>query len=75
MTVVLGFRDWAANAEPDMTPSSASPNAAAIELKRHGITDVTIVAGGGAKAVDLGEETMDGFVGRLDSNLKHAAAA
>jgi FMN-dependent NADH-azoreductase len=40
-----------------------------------GITDVTIVAGGGAKAVDLGEETMDGFVGRLDSNLKHAAAA
>lgn len=40
-----------------------------------GITDVTIVAGGGAKAVDLGEETMNGFIGKLDSNLKHAAAA
>ncbi|PVY30445.1 FMN-dependent NADH-azoreductase [Paraburkholderia silvatlantica] len=40
-----------------------------------GITDVTIVAGGGAKAVDLGEETMEGFVGKLDSSLLHAAAA
>jgi FMN-dependent NADH-azoreductase len=40
-----------------------------------GITDLTIVAGGGAKAVDLGEETMDGFVGKLDPDLKHAAAA
>lgn len=40
-----------------------------------GITDVTIVAGGGAKAVDLGEETMDGFVGKLDSKIKHAAVA
>jgi FMN-dependent NADH-azoreductase len=40
-----------------------------------GITDVTIVAGGGAKAVDLGEESMDSFIGNLDSSLKHAAAA
>lgn len=39
-----------------------------------GITDVTVVAGGGAKAVDLGEATMDGFVGRLQPEL-HAAAA
>ncbi|MGG1948592.1 NAD(P)H-dependent oxidoreductase [Trinickia sp. NRRL B-1857] len=40
-----------------------------------GITDVTIVAGGGAKAVDLGEATMDGFVGNLDPDLKQAATA
>lgn len=38
-----------------------------------GITDVTVIAGGGAKVVDLGEETMEGFVGKLDSNLKQAA--
>lgn len=40
-----------------------------------GVTDVTIVAGGGAKAVDLGETTMDGFLGNLDSDLKQAATA
>lgn len=40
-----------------------------------GITDVTIVAGGGAKAVDLGEATMDSFVGQLALNLEQAAAA
>ena len=40
-----------------------------------GITDVTIVAGGGAKAVDLGEATMDGFIDRLEIQLKHAAVA
>ena len=40
-----------------------------------GITDVTIVAGGGAKAVDMGEATMDSFVGTLVSNLEQAAAA
>ena len=39
-----------------------------------GITDVAVVAGGGAKAVDLGEETMDSFVGKLGSDLEHAAA-
>jgi FMN-dependent NADH-azoreductase len=39
-----------------------------------GITDVTVVAGGGAKAVDLGEDTMDGFVGKLSSDLEKAAA-
>ncbi|KAF1004720.1 MAG: FMN-dependent NADH-azoreductase [Luteibacter sp.] len=39
-----------------------------------GITDVNIVAGGGAKAVDLGDDTMDGFVGKLDVHLRQAAA-
>lgn len=38
-----------------------------------GITDVTIVAGGGAKAVDLGEMTMDSFLNRLDTQLVAAA--
>ena len=40
-----------------------------------GITDVTVVAGGGAKAVDLGEQTMDGFVGKLGAELALAARA
>ena len=44
-------------------------------LKVIGIADVTFVAGGGAKAVDLGEATMDGFVGKLDANLRHAATS
>ena len=39
-----------------------------------GIEDVAIVAGGGAKAVDLGEQTMDGFVGALVPQIKNAAA-
>jgi FMN-dependent NADH-azoreductase len=39
-----------------------------------GITDVTFVAGGGAKAVDLGEETMADFVGKLGPELSQAAA-
>jgi FMN-dependent NADH-azoreductase len=38
-----------------------------------GITDVTFVAGGGAKAVDLGEETMDRFLEKLGPHLEHAA--
>lgn len=38
-----------------------------------GINDVTVVAGGGAKAVDLGEVTMDGFVGALNGDLMRAA--
>ena len=38
-----------------------------------GITDVTFVAGGGAKAVDMGEITMDGFVEKLSPDLKQAA--
>ena len=40
-----------------------------------GITDVTIVTGGGAKAVDLGEQTMDAFIAGVDPDIEHAAAA
>ena len=39
-----------------------------------GITDVTVVAGGGAKAVDMRETTMDGFVETLRPELEAAAA-
>lgn len=38
-----------------------------------GITDVTFVPGGGAKAVDLGEETMAAFVMKLAPELEQAA--
>lgn len=38
-----------------------------------GITDVSVVAGGGAKAVDLGEQTMAGFVDKLGAQLDQAA--
>ena len=38
-----------------------------------GIADVTCVAGGGAKAVDLGEETMERFVEKLGPELERAA--
>ena len=40
-----------------------------------GITDVALVAGGGAKAVDLGEETMEAFVAKLALEIDSAAAA
>ena len=40
-----------------------------------GITDVSVVAGGGAKRVDLGEQTMDGFIAGLDPTIARAAAA
>ena len=39
-----------------------------------GITDVTVVAGGGAKAVDMREATMEGFIETLQSELEAAAA-
>ena len=39
-----------------------------------GITDVTVVAGGGAKAVDMRETTMDGFIETLQHELEAAAA-
>jgi hypothetical protein len=39
-----------------------------------GIVDLTFVAGGGAKAVDLGEETMAGFVEKLGGELERAAS-
>ncbi|MFM9434066.1 FMN-dependent NADH-azoreductase [Janthinobacterium sp. CG_23.3] len=38
-----------------------------------GIVDVTFIAGGGAKTVDLGEETMAGFVAKLAPALEQAA--
>jgi FMN-dependent NADH-azoreductase len=40
-----------------------------------GITDVTVVAGGGAKAVELGEQTMAGFISGLYPEIEQAAAA
>ena len=39
-----------------------------------GIEDVTVVAGGGAKAVDLGEKTMDGFIETFAPQIEAAAA-
>jgi FMN-dependent NADH-azoreductase len=39
-----------------------------------GISDVTIVAGGGAKAVDMSLQTMEGFIATLEPDIKHAAA-
>ena len=44
-------------------------------LRVIGITDVTVVAGGGAKAVDLGERSMSEFVGTLTPAIAAAAAA
>ena len=43
-------------------------------LKVIGITDVTFVAGGGAKAVDLQKQTMDGFIAKLEPEIRQAAA-
>ena len=43
-------------------------------LRVIGIEDVTIVAGGGAKAVDLGDTTMAAFVDTLAHEIKQAAA-
>lgn len=40
-----------------------------------GISDVTFVAGGGAKAVDMGAETMDAFVEKNASAIERAAYA
>ncbi len=40
-----------------------------------GISDVTFVAGGGAKAVDMGQETMDAFVAKNAPAIEQAACA
>ena len=40
-----------------------------------GITDVTVIAGGNAKAVDMGEQTMDGFIAGLKEEIGRSAAA
>lgn len=39
-----------------------------------GISDVTVIAGGGAKAVDLAQVSMDEFVARLEPEIARAAA-
>lgn len=39
-----------------------------------GITDVTIVAGGGAKAVDMRETSMEGLIETLRPEIEAAAA-
>lgn len=38
-----------------------------------GIADVSIVAGGGAKAVDMGQETMDAFISKYATAIQQAA--
>ncbi len=43
-------------------------------LNAIGIDDITIVARGGARAVDLGEITMEAFVASLSDEIKSAAA-
>ena len=40
-----------------------------------GIEDVTVVAGGGAKVVDMGEKTMEGFIAGVEREIERAAAA
>lgn len=42
-------------------------------LKVIGITDVTVISGGGAKAVDMQEESMIAFVDRLGPEIEQAA--
>ena len=43
-------------------------------LKVIGITDVTVIAAGGAKVVDLGEVTREAFLERFDSEIEKEAA-
>ena len=40
-----------------------------------GITDVTVVAGGGAKVVDMGEQTMDDFIATVEPQIESAVTA
>ena len=40
-----------------------------------GITNVTIVSGGGAKVVDMGGETMDEFIGGFEAEILRVASA
>lgn len=51
-----------------------APQYMRVVLGAIGIDDVTIVAGGGAKAVDLGEATMESFVETLANEIEAAAA-
>ena len=43
-------------------------------LRVIGVTDVTFVAGGGAKVVDMGEQTMEGFIATVAPEIERAAA-
>lgn len=43
-------------------------------LKVMGIEDVTVVAGGNAKAVDMGELSREAFLSKLDSEVRAAAS-
>ena len=43
-------------------------------LKVIGITDVTVIAAGGAKVVDLGEVTREAFLERVDPKIEKQAA-
>lgn len=52
-----------------------APQYLRLVLKVIGITDVTVVAGGGAKAVDLREQAMGDFVARLGPAIAQAAGA
>ncbi|HEY1394543.1 FMN-dependent NADH-azoreductase [Roseateles sp.] len=40
-----------------------------------GISEVAVIAGGGAKAVDLREQTMDAFIATLQPEIRRAAMA
>ena len=40
-----------------------------------GITEVTFVTGGGAKVVDMGEQTMNDFIANVEPEIERAAAA
>lgn len=44
-------------------------------LKVIGITDVTFIAAGGAKIVDLGEVSRDDFLSKFDEQIQSAAAS
>ncbi len=72
-TVLLASGGVYTEGSPIATRDMATPYLRLI-LNVIGIKDVTFVAGGGAKAVDLGETTMSDFVGRLDGEIKAAAA-
>lgn len=51
-----------------------APQYLRVVLGAIGITNVTVVAGGGAKAVDMRETTMDGFVDSLAPEIAAAAS-
>ncbi|MDH0863500.1 NAD(P)H-dependent oxidoreductase [Mitsuaria sp. GD03876] len=52
-----------------------APRYLRLVLEVIGITDVAVVAGGGAKAVDLRERTMDEFLAALRPEIQRAAMA